>query len=519
MLAAPRALLTTSSLTRTPVALPATLEESLDGNLVLRHGRLQSLTADGAVRPDASASQIQPEWKAPLQRALVQWQELPALVPDLELISVYARGSIPRGLAMNGLSDVDTIGYATIGPGSPPAALDTWRKGGDARTAALLKDFPFVSGLEMKLIVAPQDAAIGRWLRGEPSTWDPSSLRHLDAFRLASQGLLLHGEDLVSRLPPPIPKPRLMLMLRTDLARATATATRLLVQGDSQNALTIGRWVGKRALRSGMELAAAEYGGFSRDLLPCHEAIAATLGDRTARASLRVLQLCCMPDEEVSRQEGAGAVAIELLHATCCLQGALEAALLQTWFCKPLESFEGMEDPPPLPTATAARPSSDTNARFLPDAILDLRSTSTRLALIAKARIRAALRGTSAKATPPLHSDPLPALTVSSLEARPHVTRVLELAWPQDGSTRDERARRVARVAQRAIAMARRPVLLRGAALARRSKAMRAQGVLIQIRARRTCQERLGASRGSSVRSMVATRYVNVSFLNHTVPL
>ena len=40
-------------------------------------------------------------------------------VPGLTLVAVYLQGSIPRGVALPGLSDVDTVGFATISTDLP----------------------------------------------------------------------------------------------------------------------------------------------------------------------------------------------------------------------------------------------------------------------------------------------------------------------------------------------------------------------------------------------------------------
>ena len=106
-----------------------------------------------------------------------------------------------------------------------------------------------------------------------------------------------------------------------------------------------------------MELSASPsggYGGFSRDLLPCHRAIAATLGEPAPRRSLAVLQLACLPDSEVARRGGSAAVALELLHAAEKLHDQLESTLLDQHFGQPLRSFDQLPAAPPLPAAAAA---------------------------------------------------------------------------------------------------------------------------------------------------------------------
>ena len=485
--------------------LPESLEASIAAGQILEHGRLQSLSASGAVIPDTAHSLVQQEWRAPLDFALERWTELPEQVPSLNLVSVYARGSIPRGLALPGISDVDTVGFATIA-NEPEcaAALQRWYARSGERTAELVRRFPMASGLEMKLVVAHEGSQLGKWLSaGEhqgsgKESLDEAQLREIDGFRIASQGLLLLGRDLASRLPPPVPRPHLMLNLRTDLRRASLTVQNLLAQrtksvdgggGDDagDDALTIARWAGKRALRSGMELCASTLGAFSRDLLPCHRAIAATLPEPAPTRSLACLQLACLPEAEVSARGGSAVVAMELLHAAELLHDQLETTLLDEHFARPLRSFEQLPEVPPLSAAAAAaaaasptqQPPVDRGSFFGAAAASAQRNLMTAAARAANiigrpssARDRedgdaaefAELAGL-------LHADPLPPLTLEFPE-RPSGPRVLYLDWTTTTTTgRAERGRsnaatvrRLESITRRAVRQGRRPVVLRGAA-------------------------------------------------------
>ena len=123
--------------------LPTSVADSIRAGLLLEHGRLQPLDAStGAVTRDACLTRVQPEWRPALDAALREWLALPEAVPSLSLISVYARGSLPRGLALPGISDVDTLGFATFSspqragaravtacgtaPGAESPATDRW---------------------------------------------------------------------------------------------------------------------------------------------------------------------------------------------------------------------------------------------------------------------------------------------------------------------------------------------------------------------------------------------------------
>ena len=337
-----------------PPPLPTTLDASIAAGLVKQHGRLQPLDERQAVLCDASIERVQPSWRPALDAALAEWLALPKEVTGLSLIAVYARGSIVRGLALEGISDVDTLGFATVSHSDADSELKAWQSRGSERARRMRSAYPFCSGLEMRLVCVPERSSLGGWLRGDaaaPASLADTQLRALDAFRLASQAVCLHGSDLVPRLPPPVPRPRLVLEQSADLARASRAVAALAVQGSSDKALAVARWAAKRALRAGMELAAADYGAFSRDLLPCHRAISAVLGQPAGNRSLLVLQLACMPEEEVARHGGGEAVAARLIHAAGRLAQACDTYHLARHFSQPLLAFEQLPETPPLPPA------------------------------------------------------------------------------------------------------------------------------------------------------------------------
>ena len=254
-----------------------------------------SLDALGNIVNDCDASTLQPRWAAALDAVVNEWRALPAAVPGLELVAVYARGSVPRGLALDGVSDIDTLGFALTPADAADArvaasALGAWRRQSSEREARIRGAHPCVAAVEMAITVASADSDVGRFLaaaaRGERSGAPRLGARargRLDAFRLKTQALCVAGADFAARLPPCAPRPRLLLALPADVKRAEKAVGSLLAERRGAElqaqaaaaAVHVARWVCKRALRSGMELAASGGGhdGFSRDLLSCHRAI------------------------------------------------------------------------------------------------------------------------------------------------------------------------------------------------------------------------------------------------------
>lgn len=458
--------------------LPTTLDAALQGGFVREHGRLQPLDANGAVLCDAALELIQPGWQSAVDAALQEWHALP---PAVSLISVYLRGSLPRGLALPGISDVDTIGFATFADEEVASLqLAAWRAQGAEREARVRRQAPLCSGLEMRLVAVPDHTALGRWLNdGQAAAIGLSDkdLFELDAFRVASQAVRLLGADLAARMPLPLPRPRLMHSLRFDVERASRTAAGLLgdrppasvasashVQQRSRVAAQeVARWAAKRALRAGMELAAPAIGGFSRDLLPCHRAIAATADEAsTIAASLDVLTLACAADDE-PRLGGAAVIARGLLEASRRLLDALEPVYLREYFTQPLTSWSLVAEPPPL-QAGGSSGRGGVGTGGLGTALGASRDGWLRM--VTCARIQLASRGLLSALhdeEEDLITDPVPRLTCPSTRAR--TSRVLSLRWGDaSDATGDRPNAKVAQLATRALAARRRPVVLRGAA-------------------------------------------------------
>jgi len=308
--------------------------DALRCGAVLHHGRLQALDAQGCVINDCSADRVQPEWRGPLEWAMVELMRLPSLVPGLELVSVYVRGSVPRGLALAGRSDLDMLGYAVLHGSNPRQqhALEAWHATADARNMALRASAPHVARFDFELMTASANSRLGRWLLSDGSRFALTRKEQdsLNAFRLKSQALWLQGARLADILPAcPAARPRLLRGLVSDVKHAKRECPRVLRAGDAHEAVRIGQWVLKRCLRAGMELAVmCGYPGFSRDLVPCCEALlsiphlpASSVGGPAVEALL----LACCP--EPSTLDDAGDLTMAMLSAA----SALAAGLKREW--------------------------------------------------------------------------------------------------------------------------------------------------------------------------------------------
>jgi hypothetical protein len=304
---------------------------------VLQHGQLQPLDSRGFIVNDCRDA-VGPPWDVPLAHVTAEWRALDA-IPGVTLLSVYARGSIPRGLGLVNLSDIDTIGVVIVAGGREGEAatrqLQLWREAGPRRSDAAASQFSsLITGLDMSLVSVAEASSLGRWLRATSAAGAPVhppaygqelsmfDLRQLDAFRIKTQGLRLHGANLAAGLPLFAPRQGgLAPRVRTDSVKALDAFDSLLQQGCPERARGVAVWLAKRALRAGMELVADEAGGYSRDLLPCYQAIAAVLSPPFAQAGRAVPAPELSREGEVAGGSAVAAAALRALRLVCAQDG------------------------------------------------------------------------------------------------------------------------------------------------------------------------------------------------------
>lgn len=164
-----------------------------------------------------------------------------------KLQSLYVRGSVGRGNALEGISDIDGLAVVT----DDPSTIDmTWLA--DVKRD-IKQRFPFTNGVDMA--IQPYDAIAA----GE---------KRIPAFWIKTMSACVYGEDLASSLPKVKPGPA-ALIAGYDLERK-ASADYL-----AEAKLTVGqkmKWSAKQILRAGFELVMEDEQKYTRDLYPCYEA-------------------------------------------------------------------------------------------------------------------------------------------------------------------------------------------------------------------------------------------------------
>jgi hypothetical protein len=246
-------------------------------------GRAQPVDASGCIVNPCAMHLVSAPWRTVADEVLAGCRE--ALGPALH--SFYLRGSVPRGLAIDGESDLDAIALLH----SAPRAGEAWVRELDARVR---RQHPGCRGIELRLWPLPGLAGL--------------SPQHPTRFLLKTQALCLWGPD-VTALWPLVPLEAARIVLAA-LPQALARMRAALASGSGPDAALTRqrcRWLAKKIVRAGFELVALREQAYTRDLYPCWIGFARH-HPAQAEAMRAVLALAVEPSAEASRIAAAMAL-------------------------------------------------------------------------------------------------------------------------------------------------------------------------------------------------------------------
>lgn len=198
--------------------------------------------SEGYLVNPASIEKIQPDWK-PVMEDIVERYKLQF---GDRLAAVYVRGSVARGEAIAGVSDIDTFAFVNLPEESIPKG---WATGFEEE---LKEKYPFLQGAELNVdpIAAAQDDAL-----------------------MVGQSVCVYGTA--------IEVPRVRVDAELALRSLRGVPARLdqfaewLTQDDSEEEVRNGcTWFMKFLLRAGFALTIPKAGLYTRDLYRCYETFA-----------------------------------------------------------------------------------------------------------------------------------------------------------------------------------------------------------------------------------------------------
>lgn len=201
-------------------------------------GSYFEIDSEGYLINPASEEKLQNEWKPVIQDIVEAYKE--NFGENLQ--SVYIRGSVAKGKAIEYISDIDTFAFVDI---AKEEINNKWKKEFREKMSKL---YPFVEGVELFVI----------------SLKEPE-----DVNLILNQSLLVYGT------PQPFQRVKfgknLILHAYYIDERFEGTLRRLNEDRNQEDIKGECQWAMKGIVRMGLELVMERSGKYSRDLYPCYE--------------------------------------------------------------------------------------------------------------------------------------------------------------------------------------------------------------------------------------------------------
>lgn len=223
---------------------------------------------DGYIIKTASADKIQPKWRPAVDMIV---EACKTNLGDV-LHSVYVRGSVAKGEAIEGVSDVDMVVIVNV----PLDSVDT--KWAGNLTTGIENKYSFVSDVDFMF---GSVSALGRGHK----------------LILRTQAACLYGTDLSDELPPLKPGPDTIMHAKS-LGTSMHEVTDFLAVERSEEAIRKKcTWIMKRIVRTGCELVMERSGKYARDLYPCYELFSQYYPEKQTEM-YRALELAVNPSSD-----------------------------------------------------------------------------------------------------------------------------------------------------------------------------------------------------------------------------
>jgi hypothetical protein len=221
------------------------------------YGAFFDIDADGYIVNGTHRDLILPPWSEAVD--VIQARYLAEYTDHIH--SVYLRGSVPRGLAIEGVSDIDS--YAILKPGSE-RMKDYDRE--IAIESELSKQFSLLNGIEF--FVLPY-----------------SKVERVDSaqrFVIKVGSLCLWGEDLGKGFPGYKPGKQIAFFAENYAEQFAEFREKYATVQDADELKSYCTWFMKRTVRSGFDLVMEQAGKYTCDLYPSYQAFSKIYPDREA---------------------------------------------------------------------------------------------------------------------------------------------------------------------------------------------------------------------------------------------
>lgn len=206
-------------------------------------GTVLAVDAEGYIVSESSPDKIAPPWDGPVN----DLKEECIKRLDKRLHSLYIRGSVSRGGAVEGASDVDALAVVY----DDVSDIDWgWAK---HLSTQLKQKYPFISGID---------------LSKQSYEGIKSGERKVASFLIKVMSACIYGEDLAPSLPRVKPGREAVIAC---WSIADKVSPDYLKENTHISVAQKMRWTAKQILRAGFELVMEEEQVYTRDLYPCYK--------------------------------------------------------------------------------------------------------------------------------------------------------------------------------------------------------------------------------------------------------
>jgi hypothetical protein len=207
-------------------------------------GSYFDIDKDGYVVNPASFEKIQDKWLKPIEETKDEY----IARFGSALHSLYIRGSVPKGKAIDNVSDLDTFAVVNL----TEEEIDTsWWKEINEK---IKQKYPFVEGIEIVAIPLNEFEKS----RG-------------DKIMVKTQSLCLYGTNLADAIPPYKVGFETTQHIQNIATKVEDMLSWFQEDKTDEKVLKKCGWIMKQLLRSASELVMERSGKYTRDLYPCYE--------------------------------------------------------------------------------------------------------------------------------------------------------------------------------------------------------------------------------------------------------
>jgi len=242
---------------------------------ILKIGRLLETDKDGYIISESSADKIASPWKEAVEE--IKNAYLTHLGDVVH--SIYVRGTVSRGEAIESISDIDTFAVITK---KPEEINRSWLK--EARKS-LEQKYSFSTGVELDFVSYDE-------------LFDGDALFN-DRFTIKTQGACVYGDDLAQKIPPFRADIQTASHFHRNLKKVLENAKKNIANNpDKEDIKEWCRWVMKRIIRAGFVLVMDKEQVFTRDLYPSYELFSKHFPEQESKMKM-ALNYAINPTENV----------------------------------------------------------------------------------------------------------------------------------------------------------------------------------------------------------------------------